>query len=66
MLIPNVVKVEVLYLSLASGDVRSRLGGGGAVFWERENGNCSLVGCRKCRWNQKKCDVSDSNPEIWL
>ena len=36
--IPKAVKVDVLYLSLAFEDVKSRLGGGGAVFAERKSG----------------------------
>ena len=50
--IPKAVNVDVLYLSLASEDVKSRLGGGGAVFGERKNGNWILVESRKWRWNQ--------------
>ena len=41
--IPKAVKVDVLYLSLASEDVKSRLGGGGAISGERKTGNWILV-----------------------
>ena len=34
--IPKAAKVDVSYLSLASEDVKSRLGGGGAVFRKRK------------------------------
>ena len=30
--------MDLLYLSLAFGDVKSRLGGGGAIFGERKLG----------------------------
>ena len=40
---PNAAKVDDVYSSLASVEVNSRFGGGGAVFGERKYGNWSLV-----------------------
>ena len=48
---PKADKVDWLYLSLASVEVKPLRGGGGSDLGERKYGNCMFAE-RKWRWNQ--------------